>query len=109
MKQGAPGNRLPERGEAPTRTDSQRIDAQYGLEPVIEVGNPGGGAAAAEGVEFHLVQCPYCGEHFETPIDTSAGSARYVEDCQVCCQPIEFKLEVDHEGVIQDLSTLRGD
>jgi hypothetical protein len=36
-------------------------------------------------------------------------SARYVEDCQVCCQPIEFNLEVDPSGVLQSLSTLRGD
>ena len=27
---------------------------------------------------------------FETAVDTSSGSARYVEDCQICCQPIEF-------------------
>jgi len=34
---------------------------------------------------------------------------RYVEDCQICCQPIEFSLEVDHAGVLQSLSTLRSD
>jgi Cysteine-rich CPXCG len=58
----------------------------------------------------HRNDCnPYCGESFETPVDTSSGSARYVEDCQICCQPIEFSLEVDHAGVLQSLSTLRGD
>jgi hypothetical protein len=56
-----------------------------------------------------LVQCPYCGESFETQVDTSSGSARYVEDCQICCQPIEFSLEVDHAGVLQALTTLRSD
>ena len=45
---------------------------------------------------WHLLECPYCGESFETPVDASSGSARYVEDCQICCQPIEFNLEVDH-------------
>ena len=89
--------------------DAQAIDAKYGLEPVIdtsvfaeEVGTPGG-------MQFHVVECPYCGESFETPIDTSSGSARYVEDCQICCQPIEFSVEVDHAGVLKSLSTLRGD
>jgi hypothetical protein len=30
-------------------------------------------------------------------------------DCQICCQPIEFSLEVDHAGVFQSLSTQRSD
>ena len=107
MKRAVPGARLLKRGEAPS--DARRIDEQYGLEPVIDVGFSGELPRAADGVEFHLIECPYCGEHFETLVDTSAGSARYVEDCQVCCQPIEFKLEVDHEGGVQSLSTLRQD
>lgn len=44
------------------------------------------------------VSCPYCGEVFETAVDSSAGAQRYVEDCQVCCAPIEFRLTVDWEG-----------
>jgi hypothetical protein len=33
-------------------------------------------------------QCSYCGEWNDTAIDESAGtSQRYVEDCQICCQP----------------------
>jgi hypothetical protein len=44
------------------------------------------------------VPCPYCGESFETAIDWSAGAFRYIEDCQVCCQPIELAGEVDDNG-----------
>lgn len=40
------------------------------------------------------VNCPYCGEVIELLVDTSAGSAAYVEDCQVCCRPIEVEAEV---------------
>jgi hypothetical protein len=89
-------------------SDARSIDARYGLEPVIEPGLSAGDDAAP-GVRFHLVQCPYCGENFETQLDTSSGSARYVEDCQICCQPIEFCLEVDPAGDVVGLSTLRGD
>lgn len=33
-------------------------------------------------------QCSYCGEWNSTEVDESAGRLqRYVEDCQVCCQP----------------------
>ena len=92
-----------------TISDAQRIDVQYGLEPVIDSNLSADNGGTPNGVQFHLVECPYCGEHFETPVDTSSGSACYVEDCQICCQPIEFSVEVDYEGALQGLSTVRCD
>ena len=106
MRRPIPGKQLTKRAVKPS--DAHSIDVQYGLEPVIDPGVPADGGAPG-GTQFHLVECPYCGESFETPVDTSAGSARYVEDCQICCQPIEFNLEVDHGGVLKSLSTLRSD
>ena len=45
-------------------------------------------------------QCAGCGEWNETSVDDSAGTRQsYVEDCQVCCRPIEFNVTVDDEGV----------
>ena len=38
--------------------------------------------------------CPYCGASIEALIDTSAGNQRYIEDCTVCCRPIECVLHV---------------
>jgi hypothetical protein len=107
MRRGTPGKPLLKRHA--TISDARRIDAQYGLEPVIEVHSLGDVHGTASGVQLQMVTCPYCGERFETPVDTSAGSARYVEDCQICCQPIDFSLEVDHEGALQELSALRCD
>jgi hypothetical protein len=89
--------------------ETQSIDAQYGLEPVIEPGSSTGKGDASGGADFHQVHCPYCGEYFETRIDTSSGSSNYIEDCQVCCQPIEFSLEVDHAGALVALATRRND
>jgi Cysteine-rich CPXCG len=41
------------------------------------------------------VQCPYCGESLELSVDESGGGAQtYVEDCQVCCQPMEVRVSV---------------
>lgn len=71
--------------------DDKTVDARYGLEPVFEPA----AAPDASLMEFVTIQCPYCGEAFETPVDLSAGSSSYVEDCQVCCQPIEIGCEVD--------------
>jgi hypothetical protein len=78
------------------RLDEQAIDALYGLEPVFEPG----GADVPNPTEFVTVQCPYCGESFGTVVDLSAGSFSYVEDCQVCCQPIDLAGEVDEGGAL---------
>lgn len=84
------------------------IDALYGLEPVLEAG-AGAADGSPGGTEFHMIHCPYCGEPFETLIDLSGGSSSYVEDCQVCCRPIEFRVEVDHAGALASLEALRSD
>lgn len=39
-------------------------------------------------IEGININCPYCGEIFETTADCSAGDQEYIEDCHVCCQPI---------------------
>jgi hypothetical protein len=83
--------------------DPQSIDAMYGLEPVFEPGGPG----SSQATEFVTIQCPYCGEGFETAVDLSAGSFTYVEDCQVCCQPIELAGEVDDAGALLGVTASR--
>ena len=42
--------------------------------------------------------CPYCGEPIWLAIDASIDSQSYVEDCQVCCRPIEVTATVDDDG-----------
>ena len=79
--------------------EQKSIDDLYGLEPVFEPG-----AASAGVTQFVAVQCPYCGERWDTAVDLSAGSFRYVEDCQVCCQPIELTGEVDENGALLGLT-----
>jgi len=56
-------------------------------------------------LEMLAITCPYCGESYETQIDLSAGSQRYIEDCAVCCKPIEINLRVSEDGELLDLST----
>lgn len=41
------------------------------------------------------IQCPFCWETITIEVDLSAGSARYTEDCQVCCHPLVITLNVD--------------
>lgn len=40
------------------------------------------------------IQCPYCGETIAVVIDSSVSQQDYIEDCQVCCQPINFSVAV---------------
>lgn len=44
------------------------------------------------------IGCPYCGESIDILIDESAGDQHYVEDCQVCCRPIEISAVIDLDG-----------
>ncbi|EAT11110.1 CPXCG motif-containing cysteine-rich protein [Bermanella marisrubri] len=44
------------------------------------------------------IQCPYCGEIIEILLDPSQGDQQYIEDCQVCCRPIEVFTYVDENG-----------
>ena len=34
--------------------------------------------------------CPYCGEQVSMVLDLSVARQTYVEDCEVCCNPIEI-------------------
>ncbi len=44
------------------------------------------------------VDCPYCGEPLEITIDPSVGQQDDLEDCQVCCQPIQLRIRVSADG-----------
>ena len=56
-------------------------------------------------IESVVISCPYCGESFETVVDLSAGSQRYIEGCAVCCRPIEIALRVGDNGELVEVST----
>ncbi len=85
--------------------DNDSVDQLYGLEPVWE---PSTGARLAP-EEFVAVLCPYCGERLETRVDLTADEPSYIEDCQVCCRPIEFQLERDQGGALVALRAQRID
>jgi hypothetical protein len=46
------------------------------------------------------VSCPYCGECFTAFIDLSQGNQQTIEDCYVCCRPIDFVIESDGTRLI---------
>lgn len=40
----------------------------------------------------HFFQCPYCWEEISMILDESVSSQTYIEDCEVCCNPIEVSV-----------------
>ena len=60
-----------------------------------------------EALQSSWIVCPYCGESIEVSVDLSGGDQAYVEDCQVCCRPIEMRLSVS--GTEWRLEVLRDD
>lgn len=36
----------------------------------------------------HFFTCPYCWESISMLLDLSESEQEYVEDCEVCCNPI---------------------
>ena len=58
-------------------------------------------------LEEHLGQCPYCWEEISMEIDLSIENQEYVEDCQVCCNPI--LLRINSNGSEVHIETARED
>jgi hypothetical protein len=78
------------------RLDSDSIDRLYGLEPLWEPG----AQPHLSPEEFIAVRCPYCGERLLTRVELTADETAYIEDCEVCCRPIEFHPERDEGGAL---------
>jgi hypothetical protein len=46
------------------------------------------------------IGCPYCGETIRILIEPSDMDQQYIEDCQVCCRPINFSVYENINGDI---------
>jgi hypothetical protein len=53
------------------------------------------------------VACPYCGESFPLLVDTSQREQYLVEDCSVCCRPIDLTIRC-RPGEIESVSEGEG-
>ena len=47
------------------------------------------------------IECPYCGERITLLVDSSAGFQEYIEDCQVCCRPMNIFVTVNEDDLPQ--------
>jgi hypothetical protein len=56
-------------------------------------------------LQQHSINCPYCGENIEVDVDCSEPSQSYIEDCSVCCRPININVEIDFDQQVQVSAT----
>jgi hypothetical protein len=47
------------------------------------------------------IGCPYCGEHIKVLIDPADVDQHYIEDCQICCRPINFYISQYQNGELE--------
>jgi hypothetical protein len=52
-------------------------------------------------LETFPVQCPYCGEPIEVDVEPLEESQSFIEDCTVCCRPIQYEASTNSEGEVE--------
>ena len=45
----------------------------------------------------HCFLCPCCGADISTVLDDSLRRDTYIEDCEVCCNPLEIRYVLNDE------------
>ena len=40
----------------------------------------------------HFFTCPHCWQNISMLLDTSPSNYQYIEDCEVCCNPIQINV-----------------
>ena len=48
----------------------------------------------------HFFQCPYCWERISMLLDSSLANTAYIEDCEVCCRPIQLNYGFDTDELL---------
>jgi transcription elongation factor Elf1 len=55
----------------------------------------------------HTFTCPSCGEEISMVLDLSVRRPTYIEDCEVCCTPVEISYTVQDDALASfDAKTL---
>jgi transcription elongation factor Elf1 len=49
----------------------------------------------------YFFTCPYCWQEISVVLDTSVKNQTYVEDCEVCCRPIEVRYSIANDEVAE--------
>jgi hypothetical protein len=47
----------------------------------------------------YFFSCPYCWQRISMVLDTSVTSQTMIEDCEVCCHPIQVRYSVEDDDI----------
>ncbi|NNK39188.1 MAG: CPXCG motif-containing cysteine-rich protein [Winogradskyella sp.] len=50
-------------------------------------------------MEEYFFQCPYCWEEISMLIDLSQSQQSYIEDCEICCNPIQLNVTTQNREI----------
>ena len=53
--------------------------------------------------EEHFFDCPACGAPVSIVLDLSVESQEFVEDCEICCRPLDIAYTVE-DGEVTEFS-----
>ena len=56
-------------------------------------------------LETRNVQCPYCGETVEVDIELLEEAQTFIEDCSVCCHPIQYEVATNSEDEVDVIAS----
>jgi hypothetical protein len=59
-------------------------------------------------MEEHFFQCPYCWENISMLLDSSQAKQEYIEDCEVCCNPVQINIKFHNSELIEFIATSIG-
>ena len=48
----------------------------------------------------HFFSCPYCWERISMVLDPEEEDSDYIEDCEVCCRPIEIEFKFRGQSLV---------
>jgi hypothetical protein len=56
-------------------------------------------------LETLSAQCPYCGETIEVDVEPLEEAQTFIEDCSVCCRPIQYSVTTNADDEIEVIAT----
>ena len=48
----------------------------------------------------HFFTCPYCWQQISMVLEPSEETSEYIEDCEVCCRPIELSFQFENDTLL---------
>ena len=48
--------------------------------------------------------CPYCWQYISMVLDPYDEQCEYIEDCEVCCRPIEIRYKIIEDTLVSFLA-----